>query len=90
VAGEPADCQFSHLFRCPWLLEQAGGTGNDGQLVLARQLLPGLAVQVEDGFIAAADDEQRGRPHRGELRPGQVGPAAAGDDRRDRHPRVGG
>ena len=41
-------------------------------------------------FIAAADDEQRGRPHRGELRPGQVRAAAAGDDRRDRHPRVGG
>jgi len=60
VAGEPADRQFRDLFQGAWLLKQVGGTRDDGQLALARQLLPGLAVQAQNGFVAAADDQQRG------------------------------
>ena len=50
----------------------------------------GLPVEVEHHLVVPADDEQRGRGHRGQPRTGQVGTAAAGHDRRDAGAGFGG
>ncbi len=60
--------------------KQMGGAGNDDQFLFAAQGLKGLAVELNDRFIVAAHDEQRGSLHRGQGLAGKVGPAAAGDD----------
>ena len=90
VGAEPAGSQPRDLIQGAWLLEQVSSARDDGQFVRACQLVLGLAVEAEDGFIVAADDEQRGRPYRAKSRASQVWPPAAGDDRCDRQARAGG
>ena len=60
MAGEPVDGQLGDLLQGSWFLEQVGGAGDDRQPALAGELLPGVPVEVEDGFIVAADDGRVG------------------------------
>jgi len=61
-----------------------------GQVALAVQLLTGPAVEAEDNLVMAVHDQQRGRAHQAQLRPGHVGPAILAGNRRHRYPRLGG
>ena len=62
------------------LFEEVGCAGDDDEFVGASQSGLGGTVEVEDGRVVAADDEQRRRPHVGEAWPGKVWAAATGDD----------
>lgn len=66
-----------------WFFEQVGGTRHDGQPARSRQLGLGGPIEAEDGVVEAADDEQGRRMDAVQSRAGQVGSAAAGDDRGD-------
>lgn len=59
-------------------------------MVLASQQGLRLTIEVEYKSVVAADDEQGGGGHSRQLWSGEVGPAAAGDDRSDPHVRLGG
>src|SRR5690606_38728353 len=48
------------------------------------------AVEVKDLAVLAADDQQRRRPDAAQVGAGEVRPAAARDDRPDRHGPMGG
>jgi hypothetical protein len=89
MADEPSGGQPRDLFLGSGLAGQAGVAGDDGQVALAAQLLTGPAVEAEDNLVLAVHDQQRGRAHQAQLRPGQVGPAILAGNRRHRYPRLG-
>src|ERR1035437_4367556 len=78
VACEPVAGEFGRGLQRAGFLEEVGGTGDDSKAVLAAKLCLGLAVEVEDGVVLTAHNEQGGSGHRGEPRAGEVGSAAAG------------
>jgi hypothetical protein len=61
VADEPVSGQFSGRGEGSWFLEQVGGTGYHGDLVMAPQLYLGIAVEVEHEAVQSSDDEKRRR-----------------------------
>src|SRR5262245_42088056 len=77
---EPFFRQARDLVESARLFKEVAGAGNDSQLLRARELLEGLAVEVEHDVILAADDQERRRPDLAKGVSGQIGPAAAGDD----------
>ena len=73
------------------LLEQMGGTGDDGEAVVAvPELGLGLAVEVEHDIVVATDDEQGGRRDHRQPGAGEVGAATAGHHGGNIHVRFGG
>ena len=61
-----------------------GRAWDHGELAFAAQLLPRLAVEVKDKLVALANNQEGGRANGGEAvggAVGEVGPAAARDDR---------
>ena len=56
---------------------------DDGELAVPGDRSGGAAVQRQDLGVAAADDQERRRGHPPERLAGEVGAAAAGDDRAD-------
>ena len=70
MPGEPVTGQPGGGSEGAGFFEQVGGAGYYGQLILAPQPGPGLAVEAGHDIVAPADDEQRGRPHGAEARAG--------------------
>lgn len=89
VREEPGDGQLGDTLQGTWLREQVAGAGNDLQPGLAGQPLQGSTVERQHGTVAAADHQQRGRPHPTEDVPSQVGSPATGDHRSHRGRPVG-
>src|SRR5258708_4450629 len=90
VTGEPVPGQPGDLLKRPWFLDQGGGTWIDLQPRLPAQLLHRLAVELDDHRVESPDDEQGRLGYRAQVLAGEVGAAAAGDDRRHRAGPLGG
>ncbi len=82
VVLEPRGGQLGDRLQGTGLLEQVAGPGHDVQQLLAVQLGQGLAVELDDLVVVAADDEQGRRIDIVQARSGQIGPAAARHHRR--------
>ncbi len=55
---KPGACEVSDRLERARLLEEMGCAWNDGELDVSGHLLGGVAVQRNDGFVAAADHEK--------------------------------
>ena len=76
VGGQPLD-----LLECAGFLEEVGRTRNDPHLnVRGLHSRSGFVVEIDHGFVVAADYEQRRRDDLRERWPGQVGASTARDD----------
>jgi hypothetical protein len=76
MALEPVARQVHHLFQSARLLEQVRGTWNDLEFDSRLHLPHGIAIHLDDRFIVAADNEQRGRLDAGKCAASQVRTAA--------------
>ena len=83
-SGEPGDGPSGDLGQCACLFEEVPGARNNGNLARTGQLLSCSLVEVENRFVATADNEEDRYRHLGETGPGQIGAAPATDDRRNR------
>jgi hypothetical protein len=72
VVDEPLARQPGHLCQSAWFLKQVRGPRNDCQLALRSivKLLVGSAIQVDDGQVPTADNQQRRRLDTCQFRPG--------------------
>jgi hypothetical protein len=64
MGEEPVASEHADRRERSGLLEEVGGTGNDLDVMLAVQGARRLAVEIEDGVVVAAHDQQRGGPAR--------------------------
>ena len=74
----PSQRQPSHFFQCAWLGEEVGCAGDDCQPLLALERVEGGPVELQDGFVGPAHNQQRGSPHSSQHWCGEVGAAAPG------------
>src|SRR5689334_20128406 len=84
VAEKPRCREVRHLFECAGLFEQVGRPGNDRQFFVAVQRRECSKVEVKDGLVFAADDEQCRSSDSAEMGASEVGPPATGNDRKHR------
>src|SRR5690606_15279364 len=83
VAPEPPGRQAGDLLQRARLLEEMGRAGHDDEFLLGAQRVVRLPVQADDDVVEPADDQERRRADLAERVAGQIGAAAAGDDRLD-------
>ena len=69
------------MFERAGFLEQVRRAGNDFEPHRPVHLLHRFSIQLDDRFVASADDEQRGCHHAPERRSCEIGPAAARHNR---------
>jgi len=90
VVDEPVTGQLRHLFERAPLFEQMCGAGNNGEFALPGHRSLGSSVQFEDHLVASAHDQQSRRNDVRQRATGEIGPAAAGDNRADVRAGIGG
>ena len=74
VLEEPVPSQVGDVFECAGFFEEVCCAGNDLESGLSGELFHGLAVELDDYFVKAADDQQCRLANVAEIGAGEVRP----------------
>src|SRR5688572_4898741 len=77
---EPIGGEDGDFFQGAGFFEEVAGARDGDEFFDAGEFGEGLAIEVENAFVAFADDEERGAFYFGERGAGEIGPATTGDD----------
>jgi hypothetical protein len=73
VVHKPVSRQCGDGFECARLLEEVGGTGDDGKTVVAPQVGLGLAVEADDDVVVTPHDKEGRRRDSVQAGGGEIG-----------------